>query len=48
MSPSSLMIQLANIVLSVLEFLASPTGGRDIGRDILQDLGLRGGRKKKK
>ncbi len=42
------MIQLANIVLSVLEFLASPTGGRDIGRDILHQIGLRGGRKKKK
>ncbi len=48
MSPSSLMIQLANIVLSVLEFLASPTGGRDIGRDILHQIGLRGGHKKKK
>lgn len=48
MSPSSLMIQLANIVLSVLEFLASPTGGRDIGRDILHQIGLRGGLKKKK
>ena len=48
MSPSSLMIQLANIVLSVLEFLASPTGGRDIGRDILHQIGLRGGREKKK
>ena len=48
MSPSSLMIQLANIVLSVLEFLASPTGGRDIGRDILHQIGLRGGRKQKK
>ncbi|MBO6856576.1 hypothetical protein [Roseibium sp.] len=48
MSPSSMMIQLANIVLSVLEFLASPTGGRDIGRDILHQIGLRGGRKKKK
>lgn len=43
MNSSSLMIQLANIVLSVLEFLASPTGGRDIGRDILQKIGLRGG-----
>ncbi len=48
MSPSSMMIQLANIVLSVLEFLASPTGGRDIVRDILHQIGLRGGRKKKK
>ncbi|MEM5584613.1 MULTISPECIES: hypothetical protein [unclassified Roseibium] len=48
MSPSSLMIQLANIVLSVLEFLASPTGGRDIGRGFLHQIGLRGGSRKKK
>lgn len=48
MCPSTVMIHLANIVLSLLEFLASPTGGRDIGRDILQQVGLRGGRKKKK
>ncbi|WP_428646338.1 hypothetical protein [Roseibium sp.] len=46
MNPSSVMIQLANIVLSVLEFLASPTGGRDIGRDILERIGLRSGRRK--
>ncbi|MHA7773788.1 hypothetical protein [Roseibium sp. M-1] len=48
MCPSTVMIHLANIVVSLLEFLASPTGGRDIGRDILHQIGLRGGRKKKK
>lgn len=48
MTSSSLMIQLANFVLSVLEFLASPTGGRDIGRDILQKIGLRAGPRQKK
>jgi len=48
MCPSTVMIHLANIVLALLEFLASPTGGRDIGRDILHQVGLRGGRKKKK
>lgn len=45
MSPSSVLVQVAQIVLSVLEFLASPTGGREIGRDILIRSGLRGSRK---
>ena len=48
MSPSSLMIQIVGVVLSILDFLSSPTGGRDIGRDILHQIGLRGGRTGKK
>lgn len=48
MSPSPLMTHLANIVLSLLELLASPTGGRNVGRDFLHLIGLRGGRGKKK
>jgi len=47
MSPSPLMSPLADIVLSILEFLASPTGGRDIGRAFLHRIGLRGGKGKK-
>ncbi|MES0807896.1 hypothetical protein ABLO27_00335 [Roseibium sp. SCPC15] len=48
MNPHWLFLQFANVVLSVLEFLSSPTGGRDIGRDLLEKIGLRdGGRKRK-
>ncbi|GAB4532885.1 MAG: hypothetical protein Tsb0019_34540 [Roseibium sp.] len=47
MSPSPLMSPLADIILSILEFLASPTGGRDIGRTFLHLIGLRGGKAKK-
>ena len=43
-----LILQLANGIISVLEFLSSPTGGRDIGRDLLEKIGLRDrGRRKK-
>ncbi|MES0879776.1 hypothetical protein [Roseibium sp. SCP14] len=37
-----LFLQFANVVVSVLDFLSSPTGGRDIGRDLLEKIGLRG------
>lgn len=40
-----LTVHLISVVFTVLEFLASPTGGRDIGRDILQRIGLRRGGK---
>ncbi len=43
MNVSSLGALLINALLHVLEFLASPSGGRDIGREILRNLGLRGG-----
>jgi hypothetical protein len=47
-NPSPMMIQFANIVLSVLDFLASPTGGRDIGRGFLHRIGLRSGYREQK
>jgi hypothetical protein len=39
---------LLTVVLSTLEFFASPTGGRDIGRALLRHVGLRGGNGKTK
>ncbi|WP_420338328.1 hypothetical protein [Roseibium sp.] len=39
---------LLTVVLTILEFFASPTGGRDIGRAILRHVGLRGGNGKTK
>ncbi|MEP3427330.1 MAG: hypothetical protein ABJN98_01505 [Roseibium sp.] len=44
MSSTSFLI---SAVISVLGFLASPTGGRDIGRGILRNIGLRGSGKRK-
>ncbi|CTQ60562.1 MAG: hypothetical protein RIE06_33155 [Roseibium album] len=48
MSLHTLVSHLANAAIAVLEFLASPTGGRDLGRGLLERLGLRGsaGRRK--
>jgi hypothetical protein len=48
MNPSWLTLQLVKLIFSVLCFLASPTGGRDIGRDILRQIGLRGSSRKGK
>ena len=42
MGLTSVMVQLAQIALAVLDFVSSPTGGRDIGRSILRQIGLRG------
>jgi hypothetical protein len=48
MSPHNIVSHLANVAIAVLEFLASPTGGRDIGRALLERLGLRGSARKRK
>lgn len=41
MSLQSLTVQLLKIGFSVLCFLASPGGGRDMGREFLELIGLR-------
>ncbi len=41
MSPHWILLQLFNMTLSVLEMISSPAGGLDIGRSLLQQVGLR-------
>jgi len=41
MSPHSLTLQLLKTGFSILCFLASPTGGRNVGRGFLEMIGLR-------
>ncbi|WP_305986274.1 hypothetical protein [Roseibium sp. MMSF_3544] len=48
MSPHHFASHLVSAVIIVLEFLASPMGGREIGRDLLERLGLRGNARKRK
>ncbi len=44
MCPHSFAVVFLKICVACLEFVASPGGGRAIGRDILSRIGLRGGR----
>ncbi len=48
MSPHWLTLQIGNLLLAILSFLASPTGGREIGNALLQKIGLRGSGRKRR
>ena len=43
MNPHWLTVLMVRVIVLSLSFLASPSGGREIGRNILSQIGLRGG-----